>query len=470
MSSDDEVKQATRVRPSPSVQSLMDLARRSVPDLRRNAETIEPVAPGRGRALGGALVERARRTLEWTRLPGLRPREARPPERMVKRLFRSYALFALLPTAVVGLYVFVIASPQYIVESQFAVRGNVEPMASADLGLHTDLILKHNSQDSFILRDFIGSRPMVEAVDAKLGLAKMFSEGGIDFWARYDDSQPVEKLVRYWRRHVIPQIDAISGVIHLKVRAFKPEDAVAISQEVIARSETLVNGISRRAQDDMITNAKKEVEQTAERLKQARVALQEFRNRWGIIDPVKSAEAAVTTIELLRKDKIKAENDLRVLRDSKLDEKSRSIQVLVARIREPDGRADGGGEAQRLDATDPRPRPDRGGQAADLSGDLRAAPAADLLGVPGPVLRPVRGPVLLHRPVEFGLARGRGGQRQPAVSGGRRGASHRRTCHRLSSRRPAIIERRPLNERLPFNERLAWRISPTSSPAPSARP
>ena len=337
MSSDDEVKQATRVRPSPSVQSLMDLARRSVPDLRRNAETIEPVAPGRGRALGGALVERARRTLEWTRLPGLRPREARPPERMVKRLFRSYALFALLPTAVVGLYVFVIASPQYIVESQFAVRGNVEPMASADLGLHTDLILKHNSQDSFILRDFIGSRPMVEAVDAKLGLAKMFSQDGIDFWARYDDSQPVEKLVRYWRRHVTPQIDAISGVIHLKVRAFKPEDAVAISQEVIARSETLVNGISRRAQDDMITNAKKEVEQTAERLKQARVALQEFRNRWGIIDPVKSAEAAVTTIELLRKDKIKAENDLRVLRDSKLDEKSRSIQVLVATVGALDG-------------------------------------------------------------------------------------------------------------------------------------
>ncbi|GJE73315.1 capsule biosynthesis protein [Methylorubrum podarium] len=337
MSSDDEVKQATRVRPSPSVQSLMDLARRSVPDLRRNAETIEPVAPGKGRHLGVALVERARRTLEWTRLPGLRPREARPPERMVKRLFRGYCLFALVPTAVVGLYVFVIASPQYIVESQFAVRGNVEPMASADLGLHTDLIQKHNSQDSFILRDYIGSRPMVEAVDAKLGLAKMFSQDGIDFWARYGEGQPVEKLVRYWRRHVVPQIDAISGVIHLKVRAFTPEDAVAISQEVIARSETLVNGISRRAQDDMIVNAKKEVEQSAERLKQARVAIQEFRNRWGIIDPVKTAEAAVTTMELLRKDKIKAENDLRVLRDSKLDEKSRSIQVLVATVGALDG-------------------------------------------------------------------------------------------------------------------------------------
>ena len=334
----DEVKQETRIRTSPSVQSLMDLARRSVPDLRRNAETIEPLSPRRGRSRSvGPLLERARHALAWTRLPGLRPHEARPPESLAKRLFRSYALFVLAPTALIGFYVFLLATPQYIVESQFAVRGNVEPMASADLGLYADMIQKHNSQDSFILRDYIGSRPMVEAVDAKLGLGKMFSEDGIDFWARYDENQPVEKLVRYWRRHVIPQIDAISGVIHLKVRAFKPEDAVAISQEVIARSETLVNGISRRAQDDMITNAKKEVEQTAERLKQARVALQEFRNRWGIIDPVKSAEAAVTTIELLRKDKIKAENDLRVLRDSKLDEKSRSIQVLVATVGALDG-------------------------------------------------------------------------------------------------------------------------------------
>ncbi|MBD8906076.1 capsule biosynthesis protein [Methylorubrum zatmanii] len=329
----DEVKQETRVRPSPSVQSLIDLARRSVPDLRRNAETIEPVSPQRGRSL----LARARQTLDWTRLPGLRPREARPPERLAKRLFRSYALFVLAPTAVIGFYVFVIATPQYVVESQFAIRGNVEPMASADLGLYAELIQKHNSQDSFILRDYIGSRPMVEAVDAKLGLEKMFARDGIDFWARYQDGQPVEKLVRYWRKHVTPHIDVISGVIHLTVRAFRPEDAVAISQEVIARSETLINTISRRAQADMIAQSMKEVEQATERLKQARLAMQEFRNRWGIIDPVKSAEAAMTTIELLRKDRIKAENDLRVLRDSKLDEKTRGIQVLVATIGALDG-------------------------------------------------------------------------------------------------------------------------------------
>ena len=332
--SSDEIKQETRVRQSPSVQSLMDLARRSVPDLRRNAETIEPVPTGRK----GALVARVRRTLDWTRLPGLRRRaEERPQPRLLVRLIRGYSLFVLLPTAAVGFYVFVLATPQYVAESQFAVRGNIEPMADVSLGVYQDLIQKHNSQDSFILRDYIRSRPLVETVDAKFGLEKMFSQDGIDFWARYDAGQPVERLVRHWRRHVTPQIDIVSGVIRLTVRAFSPQDAVAISKEVIAQAETLINAISRRAQQDMLVQAQKEVDKAVERLKRARMALQEFRNRWGIIDPVQSAQATVTTIELLRKDKIKAENDLRVLRDSKLDERTRGIQVLVATVAAIDG-------------------------------------------------------------------------------------------------------------------------------------
>lgn len=332
--SSDETKQETRVRQSPSVQSLMDLARRSVPDLRRNAETIEPVPAGRR----GALVARVRRTLDWTRLPGLRPREEeRPQPRLLVRLIRGYGLFVLVPTALIGVYVFAIATPQYIAESQFAVRGNIEPMESVSLGVYQELIQKHNSQDSFILRDYIRSRELVEAANAKLDLEKMFSQDGIDFWARYDASQPIEKLVRHWRQHVLPQIDVVSGVIRLTVRAFSPQDAVAISKEVIALAEERINTISRRAQQDLLAQSQIEADKATERLKRARMALQEFRNRWGIIDPVQSAQATVTTIELLRKDKIKAENDLRVLRDSKLDERTRGIQVLVATVAAIDG-------------------------------------------------------------------------------------------------------------------------------------
>ncbi|GJE25926.1 capsule biosynthesis protein [Methylobacterium organophilum] len=310
------------------VQGLMKLARRSLPELRRNAETIIPLREGGERSF----LDRTRRKLAWTRLPGLVPADALPDERPSVKLMRSFVTFVLLPTAVIATYLFVFASDQWVVESEFAVRGAVEPMEDIVLGPTTQLLQKHNSQDSFIVREFIRSRPLVEALEKDIGVVKMFSRPEADFWARFNPERPIEYLMRYWRRQVEARIDTLSGVIHLNVRTFAPEDSMTISREIIARTEIFINELSRRAQADMIAHSQKDFDASSERLKKARVALQEFRNRWGIIDPLATAKATATTIESLKKDKLTAENDLRVLRSSNLEEKSRSIQTLAARV------------------------------------------------------------------------------------------------------------------------------------------
>ena len=317
----DEVKQGERLR------GIIEAARNALPEVRRNAETIEPI-PDRKLP---ALLRQAREKLDWTRVPGLRPRP-RKEENLLPVLIRRFSLFVLLPTAIVAVYLFVFASDQYIAEAQFAVRCNVEPMGDVNLGEFTSLIQKHNSQDSFIVRDFIHSQSMVELAEKELAVTKMFSRSEADFWARYNPPQPIEELTRYWRRHVEAQIDAISGVITLTARAFTPEDALAIAKQVVAKSEALINTISRRAQADMVEHALKDATEAQDRLKKAHLAIQHYRNRWGIIDPIKSAEATLITMTSLRKDKFKAENDLQVLRGSNLNENSRGIQVLVANI------------------------------------------------------------------------------------------------------------------------------------------
>lgn len=328
----DDVKRR-EARPIERFQGLIEIARRNVPDLRRNAETLVPLRDGRALAL----LRKARDQVRWIPLGGPSTGDLTRPKDLAKLLVWRFSVFVLLPTAVLALYLFLIAADQYVAETRFAVRGNVEPMADAALGEFGSLIQKHNSQDSFIVRDFIHSRPMAETAEAALGVSKMFSRDEADFWARYRIDQPIEKLTRYWREHVVAHIDALSGVITLTVRAFRPEDAVAISKEVVARSETLVNEISRRAQEDMIEHAQRDADMADERLRKARLAMQSFRNTWGIIDPMKTAETTLTTIAMLKKDKLKAENDLRVLRGSGLDEKTRGIQVLVATVAAIDG-------------------------------------------------------------------------------------------------------------------------------------
>ncbi|GJE47989.1 hypothetical protein GOFOIKOB_1014 [Methylobacterium tardum] len=316
----DDVKDDTREG------EIVTFAASAMPELRRSAETIRPVPEKRNaRALMASIRER----MDWTRLPGLGPREE-DTSTYGSRIIRRVGLFVLLPTLVIGLYLFGFASNQYVAEAQFAVRGNVEPMENISLGQYTNLIQKHNSQDSFIVRDYIGSQTMVEALEKSIGISKMFSRPEADFWTRFDPSDPIEDLTKYWRKHVEAHIDSISGVIRLTVRAFTPEDALTITREVVARSETLINAISKRAQADMVAQAQADAATAQERLRNAHVALQSFRNQWGVIDPIKSAEGTLTTLNTLRKDKLKNENDLQVLRSSNLDERSRSIQTLVA--------------------------------------------------------------------------------------------------------------------------------------------
>lgn len=317
----DDIKEDTR-------EGEIVAFRPTMTELRRGAETIRPVPEKRGVR---ELVLAARQRIDWSRVPGLRPREA-DTSSYGSRIVRRVALFVLLPTLVVGLYLFGFASNQYIAEAQFTVRGNVEPMENINLGQFTSLIQKHNSQDSYIVRDYIQSQTMVEDIEKKLGISKMFSRSEADFWSRFDPKDPVEDLTKYWRRHVEAHIDSISGVIRLSVRAFTPGDALTIAREVVTRAEALINDISKRAQADMVAQSQADATTAQERLRRAHLALQTFRNHWGVIDPIKTAEGTLTTLMLLRKEKLKLDTDIQVLRGSNLDERSRSIQTLVANV------------------------------------------------------------------------------------------------------------------------------------------
>lgn len=313
----DEVKRRDRLG------SMIAFARRTVPDLRRNAETVEPVSP-KGRL--PALLN----PLRWSRVPLLPA--AGTQNQVLSRLLRSMGLFVLLPTAIIGIYLFFIAADQYVVESRFAIRGEVEPLGNVALGEYSSLIQKNNSQDSYIVQEYIQSQPMLESAQKELDVVRMFTRDEADFWTRYSGDKPIERLLEYWRQHVQVHIDLVSGVMTLTVQAFTPDDALAIGRHVVTRAEALINTISSRAQQDMLRHSTSDLAASEERLRKAHLALREFRNRWGIIDPAKSAEATMTTLLSLRKDKIKAENDLQVLRGSGLDEKSRSIQTIVASV------------------------------------------------------------------------------------------------------------------------------------------
>ena len=74
-------------------------------------------------------------------------------------------------------------------------------------------------------------------------------------------------MVEYWRNMIEVNLDTISQIITVKVRAFTREDAVRVAEGVLTFSEELINGLSERARLDALKFAEQEVRRTEDRLR-----------------------------------------------------------------------------------------------------------------------------------------------------------------------------------------------------------
>ena len=105
-------------------------------------------------------------------------------------------------------------------------------------------------QNAYIVTSYIQSRAIVDDLSKTLNLREIFRRPEADFWARLKRNAWIDELTDYWKSMVSTYIDAPSGIVTLQVRAFRPDDAVALAKAVLTLSETLVNRISDRARQD----------------------------------------------------------------------------------------------------------------------------------------------------------------------------------------------------------------------------
>jgi capsular polysaccharide transport system permease protein len=194
--------------------------------------------------------------------------------------------------------------------------------------------------DSDILYEFIHSQDMVERVDAALDLRARFSKPQGDLVFRFDPEAPIEGLVRYWRRMVSVYYDSGTGLIELQVRAFTPEDAVVIAEEVLGQSSLMINRLSAIARDDATRYARTELDDAVERLKAARLHLTQFRVAENIVDPEADVQVQMSLLGSLQQQLAGALIDLDLLLESTRDgdprvaNLRRRVEIIEERIAE----------------------------------------------------------------------------------------------------------------------------------------
>jgi capsular polysaccharide transport system permease protein len=260
----------------------------------------------------------------------------------------SFIAFVVIPAVAASVYFAFLASDQFSVEMRFAVRSlDVDSAPSSSgatagatgagvgAGGARGVSISASPQNSYIVTSYIRSRAIVDDLSAKVKLREIFRRPEADFWARLRDHAPIEKLVDYWNTMVDTDVEAISSVVTVRIRAFRRDDALALGNAVVAASEDLVNRISDRARRDATTMAEKDVRRAFVAVQSALADLTKFREEFGMIDPGQKSSEISTLLGPLMGDKIRLENELFVA-SRELAHDAPTVRVLREQIETTD--------------------------------------------------------------------------------------------------------------------------------------
>lgn len=268
-----------------------------------------------------------------TLLPGAIPGTTQLVLLVRHRLQRlSFMVVVLLPVTLAVAYYFGVAADQYVAEFRFALNTAEAPRLDPLSLLAGGASHSPAAFESQILVQYMVSRAIVDQLDRSIDLRRLFAPPEADWWARLPRNAAIEDLVQYWKGQVDAFFDPANGTVTVKVRAFTPADALRLSEAIVAANEKLVNDLSLRARRDALQQSESEVAQAEARLQSVLGDIRAFREREGMIDPSKTAEATGMLTTRLRDELVRANADLSTLRAYMRDD-APSIKVLKARIK-----------------------------------------------------------------------------------------------------------------------------------------
>ena len=244
---------------------------------------------------------------------------------------KRFLILVAFPSLLALFYFGLWASPMYVSDVQFAVK-SAEGGASG-LNVMSSLFKVPTSslQDAMVVETFLKSNDAFNAVNRELDIVSHYSSHDYDLISRLETSPTVDEIKDFWTGITKVNVNQDSNVITFEVRAYTPDMAYAINEQILKVSEALVNSMNERAKEDMLELADIEVASARSRLSTAQDALRDFRNQHQDLDLKATAEGMQSLV-------IELESQAAMLR-TEIAEQSRytdpsapAIQALQARL------------------------------------------------------------------------------------------------------------------------------------------
>ncbi len=251
-----------------------------------------------------------------------------------KEICKRHYLFisiVVLPLFILIFYYLFIASDKYISEAKVTIKQTGQPQTSLNLSIF-GIGNPTSKEDAMYLQEYILSYDMLDYLDKKLNLKKIYQSKDIDFISRLSSDATHEEFLKYYQRHIIDvSYDDMSSILTIKVYAFKPEDAKKIAEAILEQCERYINGVSHKIAKEQMNFIEQELAYANQKMQNSKNTLLKFQNTYKVLDPAQEAQASASLVAQLETQLAGQEAQLRNLL-TYLSDDSFQVQALKNQI------------------------------------------------------------------------------------------------------------------------------------------
>ncbi|WP_336973488.1 chain-length determining protein [Alcaligenes sp. PF14] len=253
------------------------------------------------------------------------------------RLFDHAVRVILILAVLTSAYWLIFASNRYVSEANVIIRKTDSVGApSFDLGMLVSGVATVDRANQLLLRDYLLSVDMLKKLDESLDLRTHYSSSDHDVVSRmwFQDAS-LEWFHRHYLRRVEVEFDDFSGVLRIKVQAYNPEMAQAITQQLVQEGERYMNVLGHEMAQVQVDFLVTQVDQAQERFQKASQDLLNYQNEAGLLSPQATAESINAIVAALEGQRAQLQTQLASLPKS-LDRDHPNILMLKQSLRAVD--------------------------------------------------------------------------------------------------------------------------------------
>lgn len=216
--------------------------------------------------------------------------------------WRNFAFMVMAPTLIFSAYQYLIVADRFETTSEFLVKsGENSQVPSGVVGDMLGIGVKSQSQSEILsVPEYLESHEVLTALQAKMNVAEIFRRPEADIFTRLSEPNPApEILLKYYRTRVSVRHDSDTGIMHLSVQTYRPQDSFKMGQALLQLGERKINEMNQRSYEDAIRSARAQLASAENEAASVQRKITEFRQTNEDVDPELSGQAQIKLVSEL---------------------------------------------------------------------------------------------------------------------------------------------------------------------------